>query len=416
MQGMKWLEITAVRPCFSWWISRVQKATSGFPGNLADGKWPSFVSRHTTSACSAQPVSDRTRNCWMIDEVLTRCPKFPMPLRTLASSMSVLCLTNNPGSWPSGEDGKMTEDTRPLVSIGIPTYNRASSYLKHTLRSAVNQTYKNIEIIVSDNCSPDNPESVVKEFNDPRIRYYRQEKNIGAINNFNFCLEQSRGKYFLLLLDDDLIDEDFVSTCMDAVKCCDEPGLILTGARQIDSEGNVLSATHNTMSGYSTADFVLSWFDNKVPLYLCSTLFHTERLKQLGGLHSKTGLYEDVVAQVRLATKYGRVDVFDVKASFRRHDSNMGIVSHWYEWCEDSLYLLDIMCEAVPEQAARIRERGMSYFCLRNYRYAAGIKSPLKRFLAYLTVYRTFNYSYSLLRYLYISPIKGFLKRQIANV
>ena len=313
----------------------------------------------------------------------------------------------------------MSDNTNPLVSIGIPTYNRANSYLKHALRSAVNQTYKNIEIIVSDNCSQDNTESVVREFNDPRIRYYKQKVNIGSLNNSNFCLEQSQGTYFLMLFDDDLIDNDFISTCMDAVKYHSEPGIILTGAREIDSEGNVLSATHNTISGYSTADFILGWFDSKVPLYLCSTLFNTKRLKQLGGLHSKTNQYEDVVAYVQLAAKYGRVDVFDIKASFRRHDSNMGSATHYYKWCEDSLYLLDIMCNVVPEHAALIRERGMSYFCLRNYRHVARIKSPVKRFLAYLTVYRTFNYSYSPLRFIYlrnVSPIVSFLKRNIANL
>lgn len=309
----------------------------------------------------------------------------------------------------------MIDDTTPLISIGIPTYNRADGYLCSALRSAVHQTYKNIEIIVSDNCSLDHTEVVVKGFNDPRIRYYRQKTNIGRINNLKFCLEQARGKYYLMLHDDDLIDDDFLSTCMDAVRSHGEPGVIFTGARQIDSEGHVLSAAHNRMGGCSTADFILGWFDNKVPLYLCSTLFHTERLKKLGGFHSKTYLYEDVVAYVRLAAKYGRVDIFDVKASFRRHDSNSGVASHWHEWCEDSLYLLDAMCEAVPEQAARIRERGMSYFCLRNYRYAEGIKSPLKRFLAYLVVYKTFNHSYSLLKYLCFSPIRGFLKRQIAK-
>ena len=313
----------------------------------------------------------------------------------------------------------MSDNTTPLVSIGIPTYNRANSYLKHALRSAVNQTYKNIEIIVSDNCSPDNTEAVVKEFNDPRIRYYKQKENIGSLNNSNFCLEQSQGTYFLMLFDDDLIDNDFVSTCMDAVKCHSEPGIILTGAREIDSEGNVLSGTHNTISGYSTADFILAWFDGKVPLYLCSTLFNTKRLKQLGGLHSKTNQYDDVVAYVQLAAKYGRVDVFDIKASFRRHDSNMGSLINYYAWCEDSLYLLDVMCNVVPEHAALIRERGMSYFCLRNYIRVARIKSPVKRFLAYLTIYRTFNYSYSPLRFIFlrnISPIMNSLKRNITNL
>ena len=310
----------------------------------------------------------------------------------------------------------MTDCAAPLVSIAIPTYNRANSYLTHALQSAVNQTYGNIEIIVCDNCSPDHTELVVKEFNDPRIRYYRQKTNIAPVDNWNFSLEQSRGKYYVLLHDDDLIDDDFISTCMNAVEPHSEPGIILTGSRQIDSAGNVLSTAHNTVSGYSTADFILGWFDNKVPLYLCSTVFNTQGLKHLGGFHSKTNRYEDAVAYVQLAAKYGRVDIFDIKASYRRHDSNIGVTSSYYSWCEDSLYLLDIMCEVAPEQAARIRERGMSYFSVRNYRRVAGIKSPLQRLLAYLTVYRTFHYSYSPFMYLYISPMKRFVKRQIATL
>jgi glycosyltransferase involved in cell wall biosynthesis len=304
----------------------------------------------------------------------------------------------------------MTNITHPLVSIGIPTYNRANSYLKHALQSAINQTYQNIEIIVSDNCSADDTKSVIKEFHDPRIRFYRQKENIGAVPNANFCLEQSKGEYFLLLLDDDLIDEDFLSPCMEAMPSHGEPGVILTGARVIDSEGKEMSLTHNTMNGCSTAEFILGWFDRKLPLYLCSTLFNTKRLKQLGGFHSKTNMYEDVVAFVQLAGRYGRVDVFDVKASFRRHDSNMGRAVHYYDWCVDSLYLLDVMCKEAPEHAALIRKRGMAYFCFKCYRCASGIKSTMKRFAAYFTVYRIFERCYSPLKFVCVSNVRGIMK------
>ena len=313
----------------------------------------------------------------------------------------------------------MSNHINVLVSIGIPTYNRANSYLKQSLQSAVNQTYTNIEIIVSDNCSSDDTESVVKSFNDPRIRYYRQKDNIGALDNRNFCLEQSQGEYFLLLFDDDLIDEDFISTCMGAVKSDNKPGVILTGAREIDSKGNILSAVHNIVSGYSTGDFILGWFDRKVPLYLCSTLYNTVGLKQLGGFHSKTNRYDDAVATVQLAAKYGRTDIFDVKASYRRHGDNIGMNVTYREWCEDSLYLLKIMCSVAPEDAELILKRGMSYFCLRNYSRISSLKFPLKRFSGYLAVYCTFNYSYSPVRFLYknsLSRIMRLVKRTLARL
>lgn len=312
----------------------------------------------------------------------------------------------------------MADSTSPLVSIGIPTYNRAHSYLRYALRSAVSQSYKNIEIIVSDNCSTDSTESVVKEFDDSRVRYYRQTENIGPVPNRNFCLEQSQGQYFLLLFDDDVIDDDFISTCVEAVKCNSEPGVILTGTRVIDPKGNVLSSSHNTMNGCSTGDFILGWFDRKVPLYLCSTLFNAKRLKQLGGFHSRTNRYDDVAASVQLAAKYGRIDVFDVKASFRRHGANLGETVIYHEWCEDSLYLLDVMCTVAPEHAAKIRERGTLHFCFRNYNRLSGIKSPVERFQAYLSVYRTFNYHYSPIKFLYVKNVRrimNFMKRRMAS-
>lgn len=312
----------------------------------------------------------------------------------------------------------LSNHTDVLVSIGIPTYNRANSYLRQSLRSAMNQTYKNIEIIVSDNCSSDDTESVVKSFNDPRIRYYRQKDNLGALGNRNFCLGQSQGQYFLLLFDDDVIDEDFISTCMSTVKSDTKPGVILTGAREIDSKGNVLSAAHNTVSGYSTGEFLLGWFDRKVPLYLSSTLYNTAGLKQLGGFHSKTNRYDDVVATVQLAAKYGRTDVFDVKASYRRHDDNMGMNVTYREWCEDSLYLLDIMCAVAPEHSELILKRGMSYFCLRNYSRISSLKSPLELLSAYIAVYRTFDYHYSPARFMYkknLSRIMSLVKRALVK-
>src|SRR4030042_2488708 len=132
----------------------------------------------------------------------------------------------------------MTANTYPLVTIAIPTYNRADGFLKEAIRSALNQTYSNIEIIVSDNCSVDNTTTVVKSFNDPRIRYFKHKENIGANNNFNFCVEQARGAYFLLLHDDDLIDDDFIDVCMKAAEYNTDIGLIRTGTRVIDSAGN----------------------------------------------------------------------------------------------------------------------------------------------------------------------------------
>lgn len=99
------------------------------------------------------------------------------------------------------------------ISIGIPTYNRPSS-LKRTLDSLLRQSYLNLEIVISDNCSP-NPE--VKKLielyckKDKRIVVYFQPNNIGMTMNFRFVLENATGRFFMWKADDDVIeDKDFI--------------------------------------------------------------------------------------------------------------------------------------------------------------------------------------------------------------
>lgn len=104
----------------------------------------------------------------------------------------------------------------PLVSVGIPTYNSPEG-LCRTLECITQQTHNNLEIIVSDNCSP-NPEveKLVKAFidKDSRIQYFRQNENIGVINNFKFVLEKATGEYFMWAADDDQWASNFISECI----------------------------------------------------------------------------------------------------------------------------------------------------------------------------------------------------------
>jgi len=279
----------------------------------------------------------------------------------------------------------------PLVSIGIPTYNRASGYLPETLESALAQTYPNLEIIVADNCSPDNTRTVVEGYGDPRIRYFRHEPGIKPNDNFNFCLQQANGAYFLLLHDDDTIDPDFVDTCMRVAGYDTHVGIIRTGTRIIDAAGTVRYEGKNGVAGLATADFFLGWFRGQTPLYLCSTLYNCPGLKQIGGLHSRHNLFQDVVAMARLAATQGRVDVEAPKASARQHGGKWTHVARVREWCEDSLELLDLLCELAPDKQAEVRERGVRFFINVNYSRASDVRALAERLKAYLIVYRFFG-------------------------
>ena len=117
-----------------------------------------------------------------------------------------------------------------LVSVGIPAYNRPEG-LRRTLECLTAQTYQNLEIIISNNCSPDpGVEAVALEFmeKDPRIQYFCQEENKGGFFNFGFVLEKATGEYFMWASDDDEWDPRFVEVCVDKLDNDPRYGLVFT--------------------------------------------------------------------------------------------------------------------------------------------------------------------------------------------
>jgi glycosyltransferase involved in cell wall biosynthesis len=103
----------------------------------------------------------------------------------------------------------------PLVTIGIPTYNRPTS-LARTLAAMCNQTYRNLEIIVSDNASTDpSVEKVVRDVmaGDSRVVYHRHSQNVGATANFSSLVSKGTGELFMWAADDDRWETFFVEKC-----------------------------------------------------------------------------------------------------------------------------------------------------------------------------------------------------------
>lgn len=90
-----------------------------------------------------------------------------------------------------------------LVSIIMPSYNTAS-FISKTIESVLNQTYKNWELLIVDDCSTDDTDEIVSKYNDKRIVYLKNEKNSGAAISRNRALRNAKGKWIAFLDSDDL--------------------------------------------------------------------------------------------------------------------------------------------------------------------------------------------------------------------
>jgi glycosyltransferase involved in cell wall biosynthesis len=129
-----------------------------------------------------------------------------------------------------GTDAREPLCGAPLVSIGLPVYN-GERFLAQALDSLLGQTLGDLELIISDNASTDRTAEICKDYaaRDARIRYIRQERNKGAMWNFNFVAQQARGRYFKWSSANDFCDPRLLEKCVAVLRS--DSGAVLCHGR-----------------------------------------------------------------------------------------------------------------------------------------------------------------------------------------
>lgn len=151
------------------------------------------------------------------------------------------------------------------VSVIIPVYN-ASRYIGKAIESALNQTYKNIEIVLVDDCSKDNSRQIIEKYmkEHRNIIYHAQEKNLGAAVARNTALELANGKYVAFLDSDDiwydkkiekqleLMKKEDVAICFSAIEMIDENGKRIKGKINVPNKVDYKFLLKNTIIATSS--------------------------------------------------------------------------------------------------------------------------------------------------------------------
>ena len=103
----------------------------------------------------------------------------------------------------------------PKITIAMPVYN-GGNFLSKTLKNTISQTYKNIEIIISNNCSNDRTLEVINDFKkkDERIIVLNQESKLSSVENFKTIINYASGDYFVWLSHDDYFEKNYLESCI----------------------------------------------------------------------------------------------------------------------------------------------------------------------------------------------------------
>ncbi len=232
----------------------------------------------------------------------------------------------------TGHSAAVTEShtLRPTVSIGLPVYN-GERYLEQAIESILEQSYVDLELIVSDNASTDLTEAISRAAaeRDPRVRYIRNAKNLGAAENYNRVFNASNGKFFKWASHDDLCAPTFVERCMEGLE--ENPSAVLCYPRTmfIGTDGDHIDE-YDERDDFTDADasarFRTWLFDRKGPW--CNAVFGIIRSDVLAG----TGLIgkynsSDVILLGELLL-HGTMERIPDVLFYRRDHSERSVLAH----------------------------------------------------------------------------------------
>ena len=146
----------------------------------------------------------------------------------------------------------------PRVSIGLPIYN-GERYLRSALDSILQQDYADFELIICDNASTDATQEICREFasKDSRIRYFRNDTNIGASGNYNRVFELARGEFFKWASHDDEFHQSLVRRCLKVFEQASPSAvLVFSKAAIIDEAGRMLDLSPDTIKSPAVRPFL----------------------------------------------------------------------------------------------------------------------------------------------------------------
>ena len=252
--------------------------------------------------------------------------------------------------------GEMESPSGPLVSILIPTYNRAS-LLKQALTSALRQTYQNLQIVVCDNNSTDDTQVVLKQFQDPRVQMIQQPTNVGPIKNGETCMSMAKGDYILVLSDDDLLMPDCISTMIEQFLAHPSATIAYGRTRFETIEGELILNTKPSPKLLENGvDYVLNWMAQKRHSAFCCTMFKASCLRNMGGF--PPFFLADSTARAVVALQGDVIHVPKILAHYRVHknsDSNSVLIE---QKVEENLKMVRYINQYLP---AQLRETFVSY-------------------------------------------------------
>ncbi|MEA5428591.1 glycosyltransferase family 2 protein [Arcicella lustrica] len=216
-------------------------------------------------------------------------------------------------------------DNRLKFSIGIPAFK--AEHLRDCIESILNQDYTNFELIIVNDFSPQPIEKIVLSYNDERIKYYKNDFNIGAENvvtNWNRCLEKSTSDYFVLMGDDDILEKNYLSEFDKLIRSFPNLNVYHCRSLIIDEKSLGIELTPSNPQFESVLNNIWHRITEKRIQFLSDFVYKTSFLKLNGGFYFLPLAWaSDDITSYLAASINGIAHTEKVLFRYRRHSNNI---------------------------------------------------------------------------------------------
>ncbi|KAA6437758.1 glycosyltransferase [Rufibacter glacialis] len=255
--------------------------------------------------------------------------------------------------------------SRPLWSVMIPVYNCAN-FLPETLYSVLQHDIpeNTMQIEVVDDASQDaDVEEIVNRIGRGRVKYFRQEQNVGSLRNFETCINRSKGKFVHLLHGDDRVLPGFYQTMGNLFYQYPKAGAAICRFRYINEAGKRLYDQHVEMKSEGILDNWLERVAVKNPSQYAATAVRREVYEHLGGFYGIT-YGEDWEMWVRIAKHYPVAYTPKVLADYRMHSTSISSAKFLTgQNHKDLLRVMDMIQDHLPhDQRKKVLKKSKKFY------------------------------------------------------
>jgi glycosyltransferase involved in cell wall biosynthesis len=228
----------------------------------------------------------------------------------------------------------------PLVGVGMPVFN-GERYVAEAIESVLCQSFADFELVISDNASTDRTADICKSYAaaDPRVRYFRNDVNVGALPNFNRVYELSRGRYFKWAAHDDVLRPEFLSRCVAAMEAAPDAAVCQSAIEYIDEAGASLGIHRHHVAGSESGDCAARFAAMVLRPHDCYSQMGVlrrslvDQAMPLAGFH---GADRALLARIALAGRYitvpeALIQVRDHAGRYSRAQKGLRNRAAWYD-------------------------------------------------------------------------------------